>query len=564
MARITRISEAIISEIREIRGSLLRNEFSLAAFSSVPPMRNPISLVLLATIASNIFFACGASPSDAGPIAAEPSMLDIYVSTGDNHFLGSSLPIDSEASIEATFDLFQHANHARRIYWRGLEEATWLSTMYARPENPRYYSLWTWMQWLYANVKPDELAVKAAHNRGMEIWGVGTLWDWGAPADTPTFGDYPFPFESKLKIEHPEWASVDKHGGRKQGGPIELAYPGARKALVDLQVQEAVKAGYDGITFLTYAENYSMRFQDEFGFSDPIVDEFKTKHHVDLRSEPFKRGASREDWLRLRGSYITAYLRELKTELKKHGIKLGVIINGNDVHAPLAWNVPELMQTAGAQYMDVETWVRERLVDNLVVYGNCSPLAQAKAVEDLSFLCRQTGVEVSFMTSSPFNKGWKPFYQQGVPAVVAVSDDAEHLARSFIREQTAEALKSDDLWKRMRALGQIIDGKLLGSIEDVAPLTGSRNLIERRLALQALGTFGNEAASRIAPVLEKALDDEENGVRCVAALAIGTTHHAGSWKPLLDAMEKHGNHMLAECAVIALRKLTPFPGAELG
>ncbi len=188
------------------------------------------------------------------------------------------------------------------------------------------------MQWLYANVKPDETAVKAAHNRGMEIWGVGTLWDWGSPADTPTFGDYPFPFESRLKLEHPEWTPLDRHGARKQGGPIELAYPEARKALVDLHVQEAVKAGYDGITFLTYAENYSMRFQDEFGFSDPIVEDFRKAHHVDLRTEDFKRGASREDWLRLRGSYITAYLRELRAELKKHGIKLGIIVNGNDIH----------------------------------------------------------------------------------------------------------------------------------------------------------------------------------------------------------------------------------------
>jgi len=211
-------------------------------------------------------FGAAGNPAKTPPAPPTPPFLDVFVSTGDNHFLCSSLPIDSEPSIGATFDLFQYVNHARRIYWRGLEEAAWIATMRARPENPRYYSLWKWMEWLYTNVKPDETAVKAAHARGMEIWGVGTLWDWGSPADTPTFGDYPFPFESKLKLEHPEWASVDRHGARKQGGPIELAYPAARKALVNLHVQEAVKAGYDGITFLTYAENYSMRFQDEFGF----------------------------------------------------------------------------------------------------------------------------------------------------------------------------------------------------------------------------------------------------------------------------------------------------------
>ena len=504
--------------------------------------------------------------TEAPAIPSSPStsaQLDVFVSTGDNHFLGSSLPIDSEASIEATFDLFQQANHARRVYWRGLEEAAWVATMHARPENPRYYSLWKWMERLYADVKPDETAVRAAHRRGIEIWGVGTLWDWGSPADTPTFGDYPFPFESKLKLEHPEWACVDKRGARKQGGPIELAYPAARKALVDLHVQEAVKAGYDGITFLTYAENYSMRFQDEFGFSDPVVEDFKKQHRVDLRTEDFKRGASREDWLRLRGTYVTAYLRELRTELKKHGIKLGMIINGNDIHAPLPWNVPELMPTAGAQHMDVETWVREGLVDSLVVYGNCYRPAQWKAADDLSFLCRQTGVEVSFMTSSPGDESWKPLGERGARPVLAVSDDAQHLARSFIPEQGADALKGGDLWKRLRALAEVSDGKLSAKLEDIAPLAKSMNLIERRMALQAIGKFGEGSAAETAPLLEQGLNDAENGVRCAAMLAIGDIHHAESCKPVLDAIEKRGNHMLVECAIIALRKMKPFPSAAL-
>jgi len=482
------------------------------------------------------------------------------VSTGDNHFLGSSLPIDSPASIEATFELFKNVNHARRVYWRGLEEACWVSTMHARPENPRYYSLWTWMQWLYSHVNPDVLAVRAAHAGGMEIWGVGTMWDWGSPADTPTFGDYPFPFESKLKLEHPEWAAVDKHGARRQGGPIELAYPEARKALVDMHVREALTVGYDGITFLTYAENYSMRFQDEFGYSDPIIEDFKKLHRVDLRTEGFKRGASREDWLRLRGTYITAYLRELRAALSAHGKKLGVIINGNDAHSALPWNVPELMKTAGSQYMDVETWAREGLVDNLTVYGNCSGAAQMKTTENLLFLCRQTGVEVNFMTSSPFAPGRQSLYDQKAACVLAVSDDAQHLARGFVPEQTAEALKGEDLWKRLKVLGQVIEGKLTAPTGDLVPLVHSKNLIERRMVLQALG---KSKVPEALALIEPALLDEENGVRCAAALALGDLRSPHALHPLLESVEAHGNHMLVECAIVALRKLSPLPAHDL-
>jgi HEAT repeat protein len=492
--------------------------------------------------------------------AAEEPIVDVYVSTGDNHFLGSSLPIDSPASIEATFDLFRDVQHARRIYWRGLEASSWLETMHARPENPRYYSFWKWLEELYETVSPDTLAVKAAHERGMEIWGVGSLWDWGAPADTPGFGDYPFTFESKLKLEHPEWAPVDKHGARRQGGPIELAYPEARKALVDLTVRQTLKAGYDGIAMLTYVENYSLRFEDEFGYSDPIVEDFKRRHRIDIRTEPFRRGASREDRLRLRGSYVTAFLRELKAELAKHKINLGMVVNSDSPRRPQSWNVPELMITAGSQHMDVDTWVRDGLVDELLIYGNNSGRSQFKALEDLQFLARGTGTSVSVITSGPFRAGWKPYQEKGLSTILAVSDDVQHLSRGFVPEQTAAALSSTELPRRLRALQQVIEGKLKVGIQTLMSLAESPHLIERRLALQALGTSKNPAA---VSVIEKGLTDPENGVRCVAALALAKIHVSSSHVALLEAVEKHGNHMLRECAIIALRRLQPSPVEEL-
>ncbi len=490
--------------------------------------------------------------------AAEPVM-DVYVSTGDNHFLGSSLPIDSPASIEATFDLFKNVNHARRIYWRGLEEACWVSTMHERPENCRYHSYWEWTRALYAGVKPDELAVKAARARGMEIWGMGTLWDWGAPADTPTFNDYPFPFESQLKRAHPEWAPADKHGARRQGGPLELGYPEARKALVELTVRETLKAGYDGICLLTYVENYALRFQDEFGYSDPIVKDFQQQYKLDLRTEPFRRFASREDWLRLRGGYVTAFLRELKAALEKHKVKLGMVVNSNDPRQPQSWNVPELVLTAGSHHMDVDTWVREGLVDALLIYGNNSGPSQVKTLEDLRFLARGTKTEVSVLTSGPFREGWKPFQDQGMPTVLAVSDDAQHLERGFVPEQTAAALQSQEVSRRQRALQQCVTGALKLDDAALAAAVRSPNLIERRLALQALG---KAKATDLQPLLA-GLGDAENGARCAAALALADRKDPAACQALLQSVERNGNHMLRECVIIALRKLMPLPVAEL-
>jgi len=76
----------------------------------------------------NIFFSLVLVSSTAAAATAEPPgvVLDNYISVGDNHWLGASLPIDSPASIEATFELF--------------------------------------------------------HRRGMEIWVVSTLYDRGSAA----------------------------------------------------------------------------------------------------------------------------------------------------------------------------------------------------------------------------------------------------------------------------------------------------------------------------------------------------------------------------------------------
>ena len=131
--------------------------------------------------------------------------------------------------------------------------------------------------------------------------------------------------------------------------------------------------------FITYLENYSLRFQDEFGFSPPIAEAFDKRVRRNLLKEPFTRTASREDWLRVRGGFITDYLRELKGELAKHNQKLGVFLDPHDLRLPQPWNVPEMMRTAGSHYLDLETWVREGLVDMLPVYGYCAPQLQDAA-----------------------------------------------------------------------------------------------------------------------------------------------------------------------------------------
>jgi hypothetical protein len=483
-----------------------------------------------------------------------------YISTGDNHWLGTSLPIDSPAAIEASFDLLARLG-VRTVYWRGLEEATWNETMVARDENCRYASFFRWMRTLYRDLHPDRLAVAAAHRRGMQIWGVGTLVDWGCQADAPGFGDWPSPCESRLRQEHPEWVPVDRSGLLRQGGPIEFAYPAARKALVDLHMKYVRADGYDGVLLLTYAENYSLRFQDEFGYNEPIVREFKRRTGVDLRTQPFTRTGSPYDWYALRGEYLTAYLRELKAELRRDGRRLALFVNPQQPHFTQPWNVPELMLTAGHIYVDLETHVREGILDRLVVYGYCHPMSQNRTLDDCLWMTRQTPCTVAALTSSPLADRWKPYRTQGTEIVLSVNDDQAFLERGPVAEQPVSALESDDFVLRLRVLAQIIAGKTKVAAARVVPLARDKNLLVRRLALLALGKIKDPAA---VPVIEQGLDDTEHAVRCMAVAALMDNHRPESTARMLAAVERQPTHPLMEMLYHALPRIRPLPRAELG
>src|SRR5262249_17339462 len=157
----------------------------------------------------------------------------------------------------------------------------------------------------------------------IKIWMAYGLFDNGSAADVG-FSGFPYAAEDRLRVEHPEYAPVNRWGTWRQGGPIEFAYPQARRGMVEYLAKHTVAGGYDGLAFLTYAENYSQRYDDEFGFSPPIVAEFQKRYGVNLRTQPFDRRAL----AKLRGENVTQFFRELRSALKWHGTKIAVCVDG--------------------------------------------------------------------------------------------------------------------------------------------------------------------------------------------------------------------------------------------
>src|SRR2546430_1031282 len=108
-------------------------------------------------------------------------VIDQYTSTGDNLYIGTFLPEDSPASINASFDLMKDLYGTRRIYWRGLQESSYIDTP-SRPENVIINKVIENSRDLINNQNLNAYAAQAAHARGMQFWGATQLFDWGVPA----------------------------------------------------------------------------------------------------------------------------------------------------------------------------------------------------------------------------------------------------------------------------------------------------------------------------------------------------------------------------------------------
>lgn len=460
----------------------------------------------------------------------------IYVSVGDNQYIVNwGEPLDSKATIEAAIDSYQKNMRVNRIFWRGQQDQQWLESFVFRPQHRTVYGWWEWLKHLNYQVGSNRIAVQAAHRRGMKIWSITGLFDWGSQASAGGIGILPYVCEHKLRAEHPEYAPVNKYETRTQGGPLEFCYPEARKVAVTELTDQVVRNGYDGLVLYTYVENMSLRYLDEFGFNEPIVEEFKRRHGVDIRTQLFDKGV----WAKLRGEYVTQFLKELNQSLLRRGKKLGVYLNPNDTHLPAIWNTSAgKIITAGHIYMDWERWVKEGFVDELTL----GPFGGDHADETLRqvlAVCRGTKTRVSQHKS----KGdmAKP---DAIRIIFAGQDEIEGgfdweanagwgPPIEKTTEQPLSNLKGNDVYAKRRVLWRLWKKRQAAPIEDLIAAAIDRDIFVRLLALRTLGVIKDP---RGIPAVEKALLDAENSVRVEAVLALGENPGPNSLARILDAI----------------------------
>jgi hypothetical protein len=144
---------------------------------------------------------------------------------------------------------------------------------------------------------------------------------------------------------HPEFRVRGKAGEDRT--KLSYAFPEVRAFRLGI-IREAAERDIAGIN-LDF-----LRHPDFFGYEEPLVRAFQARHGLDPRTLP----AADPRWLALRAEIMTGFVREVRQVLDAAGVRRGRRLG---LSARVDWKAHR------GWGCDVETWIREGLLDYLVV-----------------------------------------------------------------------------------------------------------------------------------------------------------------------------------------------------
>jgi hypothetical protein len=239
--------------------------------------------------------------------------------------------------------------------------------------NPRVGSLLHYVDEAMERFDVHELGSKLSAERGFEWWAWHPhVYSDGAPETVgePGLGRiWPWSYVYKYEYENQDVITIDREGAMLWMVP-EYGYPGLRENKVAEVVHMAKTFGIKNFLLCMRSEVNQLidppSHGDQYGFNEVTVRDMKRRYGVDIMTDP------RFDWTHpdfdlddemvhkwrdLRGSYVTAYYREVNAALKEldPSIRFGVTLSGDHVGPPL-----------GNWRLDWRTWIDEGLIDMIV------------------------------------------------------------------------------------------------------------------------------------------------------------------------------------------------------
>ena len=268
--------------------------------------------------------------------------------------------LDTPAALERRMTVWREKLGAGALHWRVLR--TRIAGRFHAARGYRHPSLTA-----SRSITWDDFAQVPALAReaGLEAWLYVSLFDEGwplAPARERAESHHNamhgqnVAWQSELTRTHPEWLVADRAGRTRQRGVVSLAYPEARRAFVERWSRLIAPTHFDGLFICFRSQSRPADDGDQFGFNEPVREDFRRRYGADILRDDFDRQA----WRDLLGEYITALLLELREALTRLGLadrRIGVGVARGDILGPPLGNTT----------LHWRDWVRQGLIDHLVV-----------------------------------------------------------------------------------------------------------------------------------------------------------------------------------------------------
>ncbi len=256
--------------------------------------------------------------------------------------------LDTPEKILKAAEEWQSVHGAGAIYWREMRTMSRFRVSFTALGSPPREVNST-----YANLGFDEQAMITTQlkDMGFEIYMYTPIFDEGFPLSEGWQGGI-FGWQSQFTLANPEYLAADKEG-RPHYGILEYAHDDARRYTLRRVLAGLADYDFDGVFICTRSQSKPAAYGDQFGFNQPVVEEFEKRYGINI----LERNFDLEAWRRLRGEFITQLLRDLKAALSERGKKLGVGVPRGDYIGPPLGNL----------YLDWRTWIREKIVDSLTI-----------------------------------------------------------------------------------------------------------------------------------------------------------------------------------------------------
>jgi hypothetical protein len=211
------------------------------------------------------------------------------------------------------------------------------------------------------------LVPQMAHELGLEAYLYLSLFDEGWPLQPKRLRQVSYhnamhgrhiSWQSHFSRQHPEYARVDRSGSIRQWGVLCLAYPEVRAHFKQRFLHFLSQGEWDGLFICLRSQSRPADFADQFGFNQPIRQEYLHRYGRDILAQDFDL----QKWRDLEGEYLTQFLTEMRTALKKTGQRLAVGAPRGEVLGPPIGNTT----------LHWRSWVAQRLIDELVINQNAS------------------------------------------------------------------------------------------------------------------------------------------------------------------------------------------------